>query len=135
MSNSVKRASDQTATQAMAAVDSRKDPKTGLRPQGLKGSGKAAGKMGSVMFDQVRAGMTMAAGLLGAVDLYYDLIEERGGKHQHISLQDIDNARDEKWDKVYDQLPSVQITHYAPRILGKESWKHKQDAFPIGSFK
>ena len=135
MSNSVKRASDQTAAQAMAAVDSRKDPKTGLRPQGLKGSGKAAGKMGSVMFDQVRDGMTMPAALVTAVNIYFDLMEERGGKHQHISLQDIDNARDEEWDKVYDQLPSEHITHYAPRIRGEETWRHKQPKFVIGSFK
>jgi hypothetical protein len=129
------KASDQTAAQAMAAVDSRKDPKTGLRPQGLKGSGKAAGKMGSVMFDKVRDGMVMPAALLTAVNIYFDLMEERGGKHQHISLQDIDNARDEEWDKVYDQLPSTQITHYAPRIRGDETWRHKQPKFVIGSFK
>jgi len=129
------KASDQTAAQAMAAVDSRKDPKTGLRPQGTKGAGKLAGKRGLVKFDQVRDNMTMPAGLYGAVELYFDIIEERGGKHQFVSLQDIDNATDATWEANYEQLPSVHITHYVKRILGEESWKHKQDAFPIGSFK
>ena len=132
----VNKASEQTASQAVAAVDARKDPKTGLRPQGLKGAGKASGAMGSVMFDQVREGMTMPDGLLAGVNLYFDIIEGRGGKHQHVSLEDIDNARDvATWDRSYDQLPSVHITHYVKRITGKESWKHKQASFPIGSFK
>ena len=135
MAQQVNKASEQTASQAVAAVDARKDPKTGLRPQGLKGAGKASGVMGSVMFDQVRAGMTMPDGLLGGVNIYFDLIDDRGGKHQHVSLEDIDNARHEGWDKVYDQLPSVHITHYGPRIRGESSWKHKQGAFVIGSFK
>ena len=119
----------QTAKQAVQAIDERKANK--VQRSEVVATGKTVS--GSIMLDSVKAGMRLPNQMALVVNAYYDLVDEAGGNHQMIKIDDITNHLETKFN-VYAQDAATIIKHYKLQIEGSKEWKHQQGKIKIGSF-
>jgi len=86
---------------------------------------------GSIMFDTVPATIKLPRQMTLVINAYFDIVEERGGKHQPVKLEDINNHAD---FKQYRQDACDILKHYKLKIEGAKPWKYNQGLIQLGQF-
>ena len=102
---------------------------TAVRPTNMIATGKSIS--GSIMFDTVPSTIRLPRQMTLVINAYFDLVEERGGKHQPIKLDDINDHAD---FKQYRQDANTIIKHYKLQIEGAKAWKYDQGMIQLGQF-
>lgn len=100
-----------------------------VRPTNMIATGKSTS--GSIMFDTVPATIKLPRQMTLVINAYFDIVEERGGKHQPVKLEDINNHAD---FKQYRQDASDILKHYKLKIEGAKPWKYDQGLIQLGQF-
>ena len=117
----------QSARQAAEAVDARKIERATVVAQG-----KAIN--GSIMFDTIPKTINLPNQMALVINAYYDLCDERGGNHQFVTIEELNQACESRF-KGYSQDAATIIAHYKQQIEGTKPWKRKQGLIKIGQFK
>lgn len=130
MATSAQKQVTQSARQAAEAVDAKKAAMLEL-PKMIS-TGKNVS--GSVMFDTMPKEINLPRQLVIVITAYYGLVNERGGTHQFITIEELNQVCEEQF-KSYSQDAATIIAHYKQQIEGTKAWKRKQGLIKIGQFK
>ena len=95
-------------------------------------TGKSAA--GSIMFDTMPKAIKLPKQMVIVINAYYDLVDERGGSHQFVTIEELNQACEPQF-KAYSQDAATIIAHYKQRIEGTKAWKYDQGLIQIGQFK
>ena len=130
MATSAQKQVTQSARQAAQAVDAKKAAMLEL-PKMIS-TGKNVS--GSVMFDTMPKEINLPRQLVIVITAYYGLVNERGGTHQLVTIEELNQVCEEQF-KAYSQDAATIIAHYKQQIEGTKPWKRKQGLIKIGQFK
>ena len=95
-------------------------------------TGKSAA--GSITFDTMPKAIKLPRQMVIVINAYYDLIDERGGTHQLVTIEELNQVCEEQFAG-YSQDAATIIAHYKQQIEGSKAWKHNQGKIQIGQFK
>tara|TARA_R110000822_G_scaffold82027_2_gene194131 strand:+ start:178 stop:552 length:375 start_codon:yes stop_codon:yes gene_type:complete len=123
MSNSAKKQVEQTAGQALEAVNNNKVERVAFTTTGKSVNGK-------VMFDSMKA-IKLPHQLGLVIKAYYEAVDALNGSHQLVSMDTINELVD--FSQYQQDAPTI-LKHYKLQIEGTKPWKYAQGCVKIGTF-
>ena len=123
MTNSAKKQVEQTASQALEAVNKRKVERVAFTTMGKSINGK-------IMFDTMKA-IKVPHQLGLVISAYYEAIDALNGAHQLVSMDQINDLVD--FSQYQQDAPTI-LKHYKLQIEGVKPWKYAQGCVKIGTF-
>tara|TARA_R110000751_G_C13398810_1_gene437407 strand:- start:56 stop:430 length:375 start_codon:yes stop_codon:yes gene_type:complete len=123
MSNSAKKQVEQTAGQALEAVNNNKVERVAFTTTGKSVNGK-------VMFDSMKA-IKLPHQLGLVIKAYYEAVDALNGSHQLVSMDTINELVD--FSQYQQDAPTI-LKHYKLQTEGTKPWKYAQGCVKIGTF-